>query len=237
MEKRVRVLLKLSGEAMGGEKGQGIDPIAIREMAKEIKTLIDNDYEVAVVVGGGNIWRGQTGAQLGMDRSQADYMGMMVTVMNSLALQDSLENLDCPARVQTSLLVNQVAEPYIRRRAIRHMEKKRVVILAGGTGMPYFSTDTNSMVKAAELNCDIVLMAKNGVDGVYDKDPNVYPDAKKYQQLSYMEVLEKELRVMDLTASTLAEENGLKSIVFNLNTPGNILKAVNGEKIGTIITK
>lgn len=231
-----RVLLKLSGEAMGGEKGFGIDPVAINEMALEIKTLVENNFQVAVVVGGGNIWRGQTGAELGMDRSQADYMGMMVTVMNSLALQDSLEKVDCPARVQTSLRVDQVAEPYIRRRAIRHMEKNRVIILAGGTGMPYFSTDTNSMIKAAELNCDIVLMAKNGVDGVYDRDPNKFDDAVKYDKLTYMEVLERELRIMDLTASALAEENKLISIVFNLNQPGNILKAVSGENIGTTIT-
>ncbi len=232
-----RLLLKLSGEAMAGDKGFGIDPITVANMAKEIKVLIESDYQVAIVVGGGNIWRGQTGEALGMDRSQADYMGMLVTVMNSLALQDALEQIDCSARVQTSLQVNQVAEPYIRRRAIRHMEKQRVVILAGGTGMPYFSTDTNSMVKAAELNCSIVLMAKNGTEGVYDKDPNVYDDAVMFKNLTYKEILEKELRVMDLTAAAMAEENDIETIVFNLNVSGNILKAVEARDIGTSINR
>ncbi len=232
-----RILLKLSGEAMAGEKGFGIDPLTVANMAKEVKELISNGFEVAIVVGGGNIWRGQTGEALGMDRSQADYMGMLVTVMNSLALQDALEQIDCAARVQTSLQVNQVAEPYIRRKAIRHMEKQRVVILAGGTGMPYFSTDTNSMVKAAELHCDTVLMAKNGTEGVYDKDPNAFDDAVMYDTLTYKEILEKELRVMDLTAATMAEENDIDTIVFNLNVQGNILKAVKDRNIGTIISK
>ncbi|MGL5021371.1 MAG: uridine monophosphate kinase, partial [Mycoplasmatales bacterium] len=178
---------------------------------------------------------GQAAAGLGMDRSQADYMGMMATVMNGLALQDSLESIGCSARVQSSLRVDQVAEPYIRRRALRHMEKGRVVILSGGTGMPYFTTDTNSMIKAAELNCDLVLMAKNGTEGVYDKDPNVHMDAVMYNELTYKEILEKDLRVMDLTAAALAEENKLDTIVFNLNVSGNILKAVTGQTIGTTI--
>ncbi len=232
-----RILLKLSGEAMAGENGFGINPEVVLEMAKEIKSIVEIKTEVAIVTGGGNIWRGAGAAEMGMDRSQADYMGMLATLMNSLALQDALESIDCPARVQTSLNVNAVAEPYIRRRAIRHMEKGRVVILAGGTGMPYFSTDTNSMIKAAELKCDTVLMAKNGVDGVYDKDPNKFADAVKFDNLTYKEILTNELRVMDLTASSLAEENNIKSVVFNLNTSGNIKKVLQGETIGTAITK
>ncbi|MBL0701740.1 MAG: UMP kinase [Spiroplasma sp.] len=231
-----RILLKLSGEAMAGQQGFGIDPATVLLMAKEIKQVVDNKYEISVVVGGGNIWRGQAAEGLGMDRSQADYMGMTATVMNGLALQDSLESIGCSARVLTSLHVAQVAEPYIRRKAIRHMEKGRVVILAGGTGMPYFTTDTNSMVKAAELNCNAVLMAKNGTEGVYDSDPNKDPSAKLFSDLTYLELLEKELKVMDLTAATMAKENDLETFVFNLNTPGNILKVVNGEKIGTKIT-
>ncbi len=231
-----RILLKLSGEALAGEKGFGIDPKIVKSISEEIKQLVAHNHQVAVVIGGGNIWRGEEGAKLGMDRSQADYMGMLVTIMNSIAMQDGLEQLGVDSRVQTSLLVNQVAEPYIRRKAIRHMEKERVVFLAGGTGMPYFSTDTNAMIKAAELDCDVVLMAKNGVDGVYDKDPNTNSDATKFDKLTYQQILEQQLRVMDLTASTMAQENDLKVVVFNMNESGNIFKAGNGEDIGTIIT-
>lgn len=231
-----RILLKLSGEALAGEKGFGIDPKIVKSISEEIKQLVDHNHQVAVVIGGGNIWRGEEGAKLGMDRSQADYMGMLVTIMNSIAMQDGLEQLGVDSRVQTSLLVNQVAEPYIRRKAIRHMEKERVVFLAGGTGMPYFSTDTNAMIKAAELDCDVVLMAKNGVDGVYDKDPNTNSDATKFDKLTYQQILEQQLRVMDLTASTMAQENDLKVVVFNMNESGNIFKAGDGEDIGTIIT-
>lgn len=231
-----RILLKLSGEALAGEKGFGIDPKIVKSISEEIKQLVAHNHQVAVVIGGGNIWRGEEGAKLGMDRSQADYMGMLVTIMNSIAMQDGLEQLGVDSRVQTSLLVNQVAEPYIRRKAIRHMEKDRVVFLAGGTGMPYFSTDTNAMIKAAELDCDVVLMAKNGVDGVYDKDPNNNSDATKFDKLTYQQILEQQLRVMDLTASTMAQENDLKVVVFNMNESGNIFKAGDGEDIGTIIT-
>lgn len=231
-----RILLKLSGEALAGEKGFGIDPKIVKSISEEIKQLVAHNHQVAVVIGGGNIWRGEEGAKLGMDRSQADYMGMLVTIMNSIAMQDGLEQLGVDSRVQTSLLVNQVAEPYIRRKAIRHMEKERVVFLAGGTGMPYFSTDTNAMIKAAELDCDVVLMAKNGVDGVYDKDPNTNSDATKFDKLTYQQILEQQLRVMDLTASTMAQENDLKVVVFNMNESGNIFKAGDGEDIGTIIT-
>ncbi len=231
-----RILLKLSGEALAGEKGFGIDPKIVKSISEEIKQLVAHNHQVAVVIGGGNIWRGEEGAKLGMDRSQADYMGMLVTIMNSIAMQDGLEQLGVDSRVQTSLLVNQVAEPYIRRKAIRHMEKERVVFLAGGTGMPYFSTDTNAMIKAAELDCDVVLMAKNGVDGVYDKDPSTNSDATKFDKLTYQQILEQQLRVMDLTASTMAQENDLKVVVFNMNESGNIFKAGDGEDIGTIIT-
>ncbi len=232
---KTRTLIKLSGEAMAGEKGFGIDPKTVLEIAREIKAVVDQGIEVAIVCGGGNIWRGQGAAEMGMDRSQADYMGMMATIMNSLALQDSLESIGCDSRVQTALHVDQVAEPYIRRRALRHMEKGRVVILSGGTGMPYFTTDSNSMLRASELDCDIVLMAKNGVDGVYDKDPNVHPDAVKFTTLSYKQILENKLRVMDLTASSMADENGLRTIVFNMNEKGNILKAITNPEIGTVI--
>lgn len=230
-----RILLKLSGEALAGTKGFGIDPQVVRNITAEIKQLKEHGHQIAVVIGGGNVWRGEQGAKLGMDRSQADYMGMLVTIMNSIAMQDSLEQLGCESRVQTSLTVNQVAEPYIRRKAIRHMEKNRVVFLAGGTGMPYFSTDTNAMIKAAELNCDMVLMAKNGTQGVYDKDPNEFEDAMMYQTLTYNEMIEKELRVMDLTATTMAKENNLTVIVFDMNEPGNIFKAGNDQNIGTKI--
>lgn len=231
-----RILLKLSGEALSDNNNFGISPRKITEIAKQIKTLADNNHEIAIVIGGGNIWRGEQGAKLGMDRSQADYMGMLVTIMNSIAMQDSLEQLGCQSRVQTSLHANQVAEPYIRRRAIRHMEKGRIVLLAGGTGMPYFSTDTNAMIKAAELHCDLVLMAKNGTAGVYDKDPNEYEDAKMFDKLTFDEIIEKNLRVMDLTASTMAKENNLKVVVFDMNVPNNIIKAATEEKIGTVIT-
>ena len=229
-----RVLLKLSGEALAGEKGFGIDPIKVQEIAKEIKKLQNKNHEIAVVIGGGNIWRGEKGAKLGMDRSQADYMGMLATVMNSIAMQDALEKIGCEARVQSSLHINQVCEPYIRRKALRHLEKNRIIFLAGGTGMPYFSTDTNAMIKAAELNCDVVLMAKNGTAGVYDKDPNKYSDAKLYKTLTFNEILEKELRVMDLTASTMASENNLEVIVFDMNIEDNIVNSMD-RKIGTVI--
>ncbi len=232
---KTRTLIKLSGEAMAGEKGFGIDPKTVLSIAEEIKAVVEQGIEVAIVCGGGNIWRGQGAAQMGMDRSQADYMGMMATIMNSLALQDSLESIGCDSRVQTALHVDQVAEPYIRRRALRHLEKGRVVILAGGTGMPYFTTDSNSMLRASELGCNLVLMAKNGVDGVYDKDPNEFEDAVKYDKLTYAQILEDKLRVMDLTAASMADENGLSAIVFNMNEKGNILKAITNPEIGTII--
>lgn len=232
-----RIVLKLSGEAMSAGTDKIINSNVTTNIAYEIKELIESGIEVGIVVGGGNIWRGQEAESLGMERSQADYMGMMATVMNALALQDSLEKLGVDTRVQTALEINKVAEPYIRRKAIRHLEKKRVVIFAGGTGMPYFSTDTNTMLKATEIGAKTILMAKNGVDGVYDKDPNKYPDAIKYDELTFSQMLDKKLEVIDLTAATVAEENDLNVLIFNMNEKGNILKAIKNNKIGTIIKK
>ncbi len=232
-----RIILKLSGEALSANSKKVINQDILKGIALEISELIKENYEVGIVVGGGNIWRGVEAEELGMDRSQADYMGMMATIMNSLALQDSLEKIGVDTRVQTALRVDSVAEPYIRRKAIRHLEKKRVVIFAGGTGMPYFSTDTNTMLKAAEVGASKVLMAKNGVDGVYDKDPNVYSDAVKFETLTFTEMLTKKLKVIDLTAASMAEENNLEVIVFDMNKKNNILKALKDEKTGTIIKK
>ncbi len=232
-----RIILKLSGEALSANSKKVINQDVLKGIALEISELIKENYEVGIVVGGGNIWRGVEAQELGMDRSQADYMGMMATIMNSLALQDSLEKIGVDTRVLTALRVDSVAEPYIRRKAIRHLEKKRVVIFAGGTGMPYFSTDTNTMLKAAEVGASKVLMAKNGVDGVYDKDPNVYNDAKKFENLTFREMLTQKLKVIDLTAASMAEENDLEVIVFDMNQKNNILRALKDQKTGTIIKK
>ncbi|AUI71378.1 UMP kinase [Companilactobacillus alimentarius] len=230
-----RVILKVSGEALAGEKGFGINPPVIKQIAEQIKSVHDLGVQVAIVCGGGNIWRGETGAEMGMDRAQADYMGMMATVMNGLALQDGLEHIGVPTRVQTSIEMRQVAEPYIRRKAIRHLEKGRVVIFAGGTGNPYFSTDTTSVLRAAEIEADVILMAKNNVDGVYSADPKKDPNAKKYAELTQLDIINKNLGVMDTTASSLSMDNDIPLIVFNLNKPENIKKVVQGENIGTII--
>jgi len=230
-----RVILKVSGEALAGEKGFGINPPVIKKIAEQIKSVHDLGVQVAIVCGGGNIWRGETGAEMGMDRAQADYMGMMATVMNGLALQDGLEHIGVPTRVQTSIEMRQVAEPYIRRKAIRHLEKGRVVIFAGGTGNPYFSTDTTSVLRAAEIEADVILMAKNNVDGVYSADPKKDPNAKKYTELTQLDLINKNLGVMDTTASSLSMDNNIPLIVFNLNKPENIKKVVQGENIGTII--
>ena len=226
-----RVVLKLSGEAMAGQSGFGIDP----EMVKEIKEVHALGVEIAIIVGGGNIWRGITGAEMGMERAQADYMGMLATVMNSLALQDVLENNGVPTRVQTSIDMRQIAEPFIRRRAIRHLEKGRVVIFAAGTGNPYFSTDTLAALRAAEVNADVILMAKNNVDGVYDADPRQDANATKFDNLSHLDVIAKGLKVMDSTASSLSMDNDIPLVVFNLNEPGNIRRVVLGESIGTVV--
>ncbi|MCI6270876.1 MAG: UMP kinase [Lactobacillus delbrueckii] len=230
-----RIILKISGEALAGEKGTGIDPTVIKKLAHEIKLVHDMGVQIGVVCGGGNMWRGETGAKLGMERAQADYMGMLATIMNGLALQDGLETAGVPTRLQTSISMRQVAEPYIRRVAISHMEKNRVVIFGGGTGNPYFSTDTTAALRAAEINADVILMAKNGVDGVYTADPNLDPSAKKFAELTQLDMISKGLQVMDRTASSLSMDTHIPLIVFNVNTPGNIKRVVEGENIGTII--
>ncbi|MDQ0350653.1 uridylate kinase [Alkalibacillus filiformis] len=232
-----RIVLKISGEALSGEQGYGIDPKFIKSIADQVKAVHDLGIEIAIVVGGGNIWRGKVGSEVGMDRANADYMGMLATVMNSLALQDSLENYGVETRVQTSIEMRQVAEPYIRRKAMRHLEKKRVVIFAGGTGNPYFSTDTTAALRAAEIEADVILMAKNNVDGVYSDDPKLNADAFKYHELSFMEVLNEGLGVMDSTASSLCMDNDIALIVFSIMEEGNIKRVVTGEEIGTIIRR
>jgi uridylate kinase len=228
-----RVIIKLSGEALKGNGEYGIHPLTVKGIAQEIKDIRALGVDVGIVVGGGNLWRGKTGEELGMDRAQADYMGMLGTIMNGLALQDALESIDVPTRVMTVLPVSAVAEPYIRRRAMRHLEKGRVLIFSGGTGTPFFSTDTAAALRAAELSSDIILMAKNGVDGVYDKDPKKFDDATMYERLTQEDVLTKKLGVMDQTAASICRENKIDVIVFNLNEQGNIKKAVMQEKIGT----
>ena len=234
-KKYKRIVLKLSGEAMAGEKGFGIDPTVVYSLAKQIKEVVEHGVEVAVVNGGGNIWRGLSGYNKGMDRATADYMGMLATVINSLALSDALENLGVPTRVQSAIEMRQIAEPYIRRRAIRHMEKERVVIFAAGTGNPYFSTDTTAALRAAEIEADAILMAKKGVDGVYDSDPAKNPNAKKFDKLDYIEVIQRKLNVMDSTANSLCMDNSIPIVVFNIEEPGNILRAALGEDIGTLV--
>lgn len=229
-----RVLLKLSGEALMGEQGYGIDPAVISQIANEVKLLVDDGLELALVVGGGNIFRGLAASAKGMDRSTADYMGMMATVMNSLALQDGLEKVGVFTRVQSAIEMREVAEPFIRRRAVRHLEKGRVVIFAAGTGNPYFTTDTAASLRAAEIGAEVLLKATK-VDGVYDSDPKKNPQAVKYDSLSYMDVLKRELSVMDSTAISLCKDTGLPIIVFNLNRPGNIERVVRGEAIGTYV--
>lgn len=230
-----RVVLKLSGEAMAGPKGFGIDPETVMSLAKQIKEVTDQGLQVGVVNGGGNIWRGLSGSRKGMNRATADYMGMLATVINSLALGDALESLGVSTRVQTAIEMRQVAEPYIRLRAVRHMERARVVIFAAGTGNPYFSTDTTAALRAAEIEADAILMAKKGVDGVYDSDPKVNPNAKKFDKLDYIEVIQRQLNVMDSTAISLCMDNHIPIVVFNIDKPGNILRAALGEEIGTLV--
>ena len=229
-----RVVLKLSGEALAGKKGLGIDQHVLGNIAGELKELVASGVEIAIVVGGGNIWRGAAAAQSGMDRATADYMGMLATVINAMALQDALERNDVDTRVQSALEMRQVAEPYIRRRALRHLEKGRVVIFAGGTGNPYFSTDTTAALRAAEIEAEVILLAKGKVDAVYDADPLEYPNANRFTELSYLEVIKRGLGVMDTTAASLCMDNQIKLVVFGLNA-GNIKKAIMGEKIGTLI--
>ena len=229
-----RIMLKLSGEALSGEQGFGIDFDVTKRIAEEIKEIVDMGVEVGAVVGGGNIWRGRSGED--MDRTTADYMGMLATCINALALQDSLESLGVNTRVQTAIEMREVAEPFIRRRAMRHLEKARVVIFAAGTGNPYFSTDTAASLRAAEIEAEVILLAKK-VDGVYDKDPHNFDDAVKFESLSHMEVLEKGLKVMDTTATSLCMDNDIPILVFGLDVPGNIKKAVLGEEIGTLVSR
>ena len=232
-----RVVLKLSGEALAGEAGHGINPPEIRKVAEEIKEVHDLGVEIAIVVGGGNMWRGEAGAAMGMERAQADYIGMLGTVMNALALQDNLESVGVPTRVQTAIEMRQGAEPYIRRKAVRHLEKGRIVIFAAGTGSPYFSTDTTAALRASEINADVILMAKNGVDGVYSADPRQDENAVKYDNLTHLDIINKGLNVMDTTASSLSMDNDIPLVVFNMNKHGNIKKVVVGENIGTTVTK
>lgn len=229
-----RIVLKLSGEALAGSLGYGIDPEVVGSIARQIRDVAECRVQVAVVVGGGNIWRGVAGSAKGMDRATADYMGMLATVINSLALHDALQKHGVDTRTQTAIEMREVAEPYIRRRAIRHMEKGRVVIFAGGTGNPYFSTDTSAALRAAEIEAQAILMAKR-VDGVYDSDPMKNPEAVKFKELTYIEMLNKGLGVMDATAASLCMDNNIPLIVFDLNQEGNIKRAVFGEKIGTYI--
>lgn len=232
-----RVVIKISGEALAGEAGFGLSPKIIKSVAEDIKEVVELGVEVAVVVGGGNIWRGKVGSEMGMDRASADYMGMLATVMNSLALQDALEKLEIETRVQSSIVMTQVAEPYIRRKAVRHLEKKRVVIFAAGTGNPFFSTDTTAALRAAEIDADAILMAKNNVDGVYSADPKTDNTAVKYDTLTYLDVIQQGLQVMDSTASTLCMDNDIPLIVFSIMNKGNIKRAVLGDKIGTVVRR
>ena len=234
-KKYTRVMLKLSGEALANDQGFGIDPTVVDRLCKEIKSVTGQGIQVGVVVGGGNIWRGLKGSAGGMDRASADYMGMLATVINSLALQDGLEKNGVDTRVQTAIEMRQIAEPYIRRRAIRHLEKGRVVIFAAGTGNPYFTTDTTAALRSAEIEADVMLMAKKMTDGVYDSDPKYHPDAKMFTHLTYGDVLRKELAVMDNTAITLCMNNHIPIVVFNIDTCGNIEKACMGETLGTLI--
>ena len=222
-----RIVLKLSGESLAGDQGFGINPAVVEDIAKQIKKIRERGVDVAIVVGGGNIWRGL--------RATADYMGMMATVMNALALQDALEKLDVDTRVQTAIEMRQVAEPYIRRKAIRHMEKGRVVIFGAGTGNPYFSTDTTAALRAAEIEADVILMAKKGTDGIYDSDPNKNANAKKFDSLTYIEILNKGLQVMDTTATSLCMDNKIPLLVFNIDDHENIVRAALGEEIGTTV--
>ena len=237
MEGKKRLIIKLSGEALSGTDGRSIDPIRVKAIATEIKEAYDlGTFEIGIIVGGGNIWRGKQASEMGMERSSADYMGMIATIMNALALQNALEALGVETRTMTSLNIPQVAEPYIRRKAISNLQKGMIVIFGGGTGNPYFSTDTTSALRAAEIGASTILMAKNGIDGVYDKDPKTHPDAVKYDQLSHHEVLENGLEVMDSTAAALCKDNHIEIIVFDMNKPGNIKKAALGEAIGTVIS-
>lgn len=229
-----RILLKLSGEALAGTQGTGINTTVIQQIAQDIKVAHQTGVEIGLVIGGGNIFRGIAASAQGMDRASSDYMGMLATCINSLALQDALEKADVPTRVQSAIEMNEIAEPYIRRRAVRHLEKGRIVIFAAGTGNPYFTTDTAAALRAMEINAEILMKATK-VDGIYDKDPTKNPDAKRYDKISYIDVLKQGLQVMDSTAISLCMDNKLPIMTFDLAKQGNILKAVQGDSIGTIV--
>ncbi|TAA11623.1 UMP kinase [Streptococcus parasuis] len=231
-----RILIKLSGEALAGERGIGIDLKTVQEMAKEIQEVAESGIQIALVIGGGNLWRGEPAAEAGMDRVQADYTGMLGTVMNALVMADSLKQLGVDTRVQTAIAMQSVAEPYIRGRALRHLEKGRIVIFGAGIGSPYFSTDTTAALRAAEIEADAILMAKNGVDGVYNADPKKDANAVKFNELTHREVISRGLKIMDATASTLSMDNDIDLVVFNMNEPGNIKRVVFGEPIGTTVS-
>ncbi|MGV6846456.1 MAG: UMP kinase [Lutibacter sp.] len=231
-----RILLKLSGEALMGNRQYGIDPQRLAEYAEEIKTIVNKGVEVAIVIGGGNIFRGVAGASNGMDRVQGDYMGMLATAINGLALQSALEDAGLPTRLLTAIKMEQVAEPFIKRRAVRHLEKGRVVIFGGGTGNPYFTTDTAAVLRAIEIGAEVILKGTR-VDGIYSSDPEKNKDATKFESITYKDVMSKGLRVMDMTAFALSQENNLPIIVFDMNTKGNLVKVVSGENIGTIVDK
>ena len=230
-----RILLKLSGEALMGERQYGIDPNRLAGYAREIKKLIDQNIEVAIVIGGGNIFRGLAGATNGMDRVQGDYMGMLATVINGLALQSALEEAELQTRLLTSIEMKEIAEPFIKRRAVRHLEKGRIVIFGGGTGNPYFTTDTAAVLRAIEINAEVILKGTR-VDGIYTSDPEKNEDAVKFENITFKDVLNKGLKVMDMTAFTLSEENNLPIIVFDMNKEGNLVKVVAGEKVGTLVS-
>lgn len=234
MTKYKRVLLKLSGEALLGERQYGIDPKYVRYIAKEIKKALKLDVQIGIVIGGGNIFRGMAASANGMDRVAADYSGMLATIMNALAIQDALEKENVSSRVQTSVEIREVAEPFIQKKAIRHMEKGRVVIFGGGTGNPYFTTDTAAALRAAEIDADVLFKATK-VDGVYDADPLKHKNAVKFKELTYLDVLKKDLKVMDSTAIAMTKDNNIPVVVFNINTEDNIYKAINGELVGTTI--
>ena len=230
-----RVLLKLSGEALGGESGAGICPEAVRHMARQIFEVRELGVQVVVVVGGGNIFRGLSGSERGIERATGDYMGMLATIINALALQDALEKIGCPTRVQSAIVMSQIAEPFIRRRAVRHLEKGRVVIFGGGTGNPYFSTDTAAALRANEIGAEVILKATK-VDGIYDCDPKKHPKAKRFAEISYLDALQQQLKVMDSTAFSLCMDNRMSIIVFDFFKPHNLRRAVSGEKVGTLVT-
>jgi uridylate kinase len=230
-------MLKLSGEALAGDQKQGIDPITVNEFATEIKKVYDEGFEIGIVVGGGNIWRGRQAEAIGMDRASADYMGMLGTVINALALGNTLKQIGVPTRVMTSMAIPSVAEPYLRNKALSHLSKGRVLVFGGGTGNPYFSTDSTASLRAAEVNADVILMAKNGVDGVYDSDPKTNPKAKRFSEMTYTELINLKLEVMDLTAAAMCEENNIETILFDMNVEDNIKRAASGEDIGTKIIK